>query len=140
MCLVLIVFQSLFWKTITLYFIHTSWTLPYVFEGKLFIQILGWSREWSYYKVFPKAKTSVVCIEFPMASKLHFSEWKTYLTQSINKFLKFEENGTSHYVNTVWTPFLFAGEGGTLGGLKEFLVRIFVWGSFLCYLSKDILK
>ena len=40
---------------------------------------------------FPEAKTSAVCAEFPMGSKFHFSKWKTYLSQFIDKFLKFEE-------------------------------------------------
>ena len=33
----------------------------------------------------------VVCAKFPVGSKFHFSKWKTYFTQFIDKLLKFEE-------------------------------------------------
>ena len=36
-------------------------------------------------------KNPVVCANFPLGSKFHFSKWKTYFTQFIDKFLKFEE-------------------------------------------------
>ena len=41
--------------------------------------------------VFPKVKNFVVCAKFPMGPKFHFSQWKTYFTKLIEKFLKFEE-------------------------------------------------
>ena len=42
---------------------------------------------------FPKATNSVICAEFLMSSKLHFSEWKIYFSQLvyIDEFLKFKE-------------------------------------------------
>ena len=35
----------------------------------------------------PNAKNSVVCTEFPMFSKFHFSHWKIYFSQFFDKFL-----------------------------------------------------
>ena len=51
---------------------------------------------------FPKAKNYVVCVEFQMASKLHFPQWKFYFSQSIfiDKYLRFKElEYLNHYVN-----------------------------------------
>ena len=42
-------------------------------------------------RAYPKVKNPVVCTKFCMGSKFHFSQWKTYFTEFINKFLKFEE-------------------------------------------------
>ena len=42
-------------------------------------------------RAFPKVKNSVVCAKFPMGSKFHFSQWKTYFSQLTDKLLKFEE-------------------------------------------------
>ena len=36
-------------------------------------------------------KSSAVCTEFIMGLKFHFSKWKTYFPQFIDKFLQFEE-------------------------------------------------
>ena len=38
-----------------------------------------------------KAKLFAAYAELSMGSKTHFSQWKTYLSKSIDKFLKFEE-------------------------------------------------
>ena len=42
-------------------------------------------------RAFPEAKISAVCAEFPIGSKFHFTQCKTYFYQLIDKFLKFEE-------------------------------------------------
>ena len=42
---------------------------PYIFRG------------------FRNTKNSAVCTEFPICSKLHFSEWKTNLSQFFDKLL-----------------------------------------------------
>ena len=36
----------------------------------------------------PKGKSSLVCAEFSMGSKFHYSQWKTYFSQFMNKFSK----------------------------------------------------
>ena len=36
------------------------------------------------------AKNYVLCAEFTMGTKFHFSQWKTYFSQFVDKFLKFE--------------------------------------------------
>ena len=44
-------------------------------------------------RLFPKAKNSVVCAEFPVSSKFFFSEWEKLFFQfiTIDKHLKFNE-------------------------------------------------
>ena len=44
-------------------------------------------------RAFPKDKYSVVCLEFPMGSKFHFSQWEIHFSQFIfiDKCLKFKE-------------------------------------------------
>ena len=44
-------------------------------------------------RTFPNAKYHVVCIEFPIGSKFHFSQWKIHLSWYIfiDKYLKFKE-------------------------------------------------
>ena len=44
-------------------------------------------------RAFTKAKYSVVCTEFPMGLKFHFSKWKIHFSQFIfiDKYLKFKE-------------------------------------------------
>ena len=44
-------------------------------------------------RVFPKATISVVCTEFPVGSKFHFSQWKINFSQFIfiDKYLKSKE-------------------------------------------------
>ena len=39
------------------------------------------------FKAFPNAKNSAVCTEFPMCSKLHFSQWKIYFSQYFDKLI-----------------------------------------------------
>ena len=43
-------------------------------------------------------KNSQVCAKFPIDAKFYFSQSKTYISQFIDKFLKFEEieNGIHH--------------------------------------------
>ena len=42
-------------------------------------------------RTFTKAKKSVLCAEYPISSKFHFSKWKTYFSQFIDDFLKIGE-------------------------------------------------
>ena len=52
-------------------------------------------------RLFPKAKNSVVCTEFPVGSTFVFSHWKNYFFQfiTIDKYLKFNElEYIIHYV------------------------------------------
>ena len=42
-------------------------------------------------RAFPKIKNLVVCAKFPLGSKFHFFKWRTYFTQFIDKFFKFED-------------------------------------------------
>ena len=44
-------------------------------------------------RAFPKATISVVCTEFPVGSKFHFSQWKINFSQFIfiDKYLKSKE-------------------------------------------------
>ena len=52
-------------------------------------------------RLFPKAKNSVVCTEFPVGSTFVFSQWKNYFFQfiTIDKYLKFNElEYIIHYV------------------------------------------
>ena len=42
-------------------------------------------------RAFPKATISVVCSEFPVGSKFHFSQWKINFSQFIDKYLKSKE-------------------------------------------------
>ena len=47
-------------------------------------------------------KNSTVCAEFIIGSKFHFTQWKTYFSQFIDKFLKTEVmNCLIHYVLNV---------------------------------------
>ena len=58
------------------------------------------SRGKSISRAFPKVKSSVVRAKFPVCSKFHFSQWKTYYSKFIDKFLKFEEiEYLNHHVN-----------------------------------------
>ena len=38
---------------------------------------------------FPKVKNSALCAEFTVGPKFYFSQWKTYFTGFVAKFLKF---------------------------------------------------
>ena len=47
----------------------------------------------------PEMCNFAVCVEFPIGSKLHFSQWKTYFSKFVDKFLKFVEmEYLIHYV------------------------------------------
>ena len=54
-------------------------------------RVLKYTNLALFHRAFSKAKNSVVCAEFPMGSKSHFSQWNIYFSQFLNKFLKFEE-------------------------------------------------
>ena len=60
--------------------------------GYLFKLILAFlTRGKSISTVYSKDKPLAACAEVPMDSKTDFSQWKTYLSELNNKFLKFEE-------------------------------------------------
>ena len=47
-------------------------------------------------------KNPVVCAKFPLGSKFYFSKWKTFFTQFIDKFLKFEEvEYLTHHIKVI---------------------------------------
>ena len=62
-------------------------------------------------RVFPQAKYSVVCTEFPVRSKFHFSQWKIHFSRFfifIDKYLKFKEiKYFIHYIEFEIWPALF---------------------------------
>ena len=65
------------------------------------------SRDKCIDRAFPKVKNSLVCAKFPMSSKFHFSQWKTYFTKFIDNFLKFVETEyLNHYFKFKMWPAL----------------------------------
>ena len=42
-------------------------------------------------RTFTKAKKSVICPEYPISSKFHLSNWKSYFSEFIDKYLNIEE-------------------------------------------------
>ena len=61
-------------------------------------------------RAFPKAKYSLVCREFPVSSKVHFSQWKIRFSQFIfiDKYLNIKEiEYFIHYINFEMWPVLF---------------------------------
>ena len=92
--------------------------------------------------VLPKAKNYVLFAEFPVGSKFHFSQcqWKTYFSQFIDKFFKFQEmDYLIHYVkfeilkyDHPYVPILFSIVKLKLGlNFCKFIYR-FKTGIFEC--------
>ena len=61
-------------------------------------------------RAFPKAKYSLVCREFPVSSKFHFSQWKIHFSKLLfsDKYLNIKEiESFIHYINFEMWPVLF---------------------------------
>ena len=59
-------------------------------------------------RIFAKAKNSAIYAKYPMSSKFHLSEWKSYFSQFIDKYSKIEEvEYLIHYVKFKIWPALF---------------------------------
>ena len=82
-------------------------------------------------------KNSQVCAKFPVDSKFYFSQLKTYISQFIDKFLKFEEieSGIHHVKIEIGPalckfPILFSTVKLKLGhNFSQFISR-FIIGTF----------